>query len=319
MPNDQPRHHHYLPQFYLSGFTQSGRRKDLLWVFDKEKLEYRKTKPIKVAHERDYFRLKGENADPHIVERMFGEFEGTVAPVLRNIRENWVLPGPQEMANLLGFIAILYVRIPKMRDWIRKAHMEMSDLFVEISLADRNRWEAEVEELRRTRKDIPGGIGYDQVKEAWDNKRIRSAPNHNLEIMRIIDLGQHGTPFFLARKWTMFIAHDLGPHFITGDAPVVPIWNAPQPPGTPVGLALNALDLYFPISPRVALLGTWEKPSRVLQASEEFVLSANSNVIGWSNRFIFSHSNDARCWIDDNTQGMVRELVLRIRKGHNSH
>ena len=67
--SDSPRKHHYVPQFFLAGFTPSGRRKDFLWVTDKKKLEQRKARPLKVALKRDFYGVEGEGVDPQQVEQ----------------------------------------------------------------------------------------------------------------------------------------------------------------------------------------------------------------------------------------------------------
>ena len=35
-PRKHARKHHYVPQFYLAGFTATGNKDGQLWVFDKE-------------------------------------------------------------------------------------------------------------------------------------------------------------------------------------------------------------------------------------------------------------------------------------------
>jgi hypothetical protein len=51
---NEPRKHHYLPQFYLAGFTKTDARDGRLWVFDKRKLKQWATSPADAAAIRDY-------------------------------------------------------------------------------------------------------------------------------------------------------------------------------------------------------------------------------------------------------------------------
>jgi hypothetical protein len=52
-----PRRHHFIPQFYLAGFTDSGQRDGSLWILNREDgLRWQGT-PASVAHERDFYRV----------------------------------------------------------------------------------------------------------------------------------------------------------------------------------------------------------------------------------------------------------------------
>ncbi|MGB9887731.1 MAG: DUF4238 domain-containing protein [Moorellales bacterium] len=49
--------HHYLPRFYLAGFTEKGTREVRLWALDQEGLVQYKARRERVAFEKDYNRL----------------------------------------------------------------------------------------------------------------------------------------------------------------------------------------------------------------------------------------------------------------------
>lgn len=49
-----PRKHHYVPQFYLAGFTLDGSSESPLFVCDQEQSKTWKSTPKQSAHRRDF-------------------------------------------------------------------------------------------------------------------------------------------------------------------------------------------------------------------------------------------------------------------------
>ena len=47
------RKHHFISNFYLAGFTASGKKDNTLWVLDKQTLEQRLQKTSNIAHQKD--------------------------------------------------------------------------------------------------------------------------------------------------------------------------------------------------------------------------------------------------------------------------
>lgn len=105
--------HHYIPQFYLKGFTNELGE---YYLFDKERNEIRKSKPINSFFENK--RNTGFVKDEEFVllEDMYAYFDGETAPhidELRNMtKENFILK-PDTLARLKLFIPQLFWRIPK--------------------------------------------------------------------------------------------------------------------------------------------------------------------------------------------------------------
>ena len=75
-----PRAHHYLPQFYLRGFS----REDRLWVYDRYKNEYRNQTPKNIAVERDYYTVTDENGGKKTdIEKFKTYFYGLVVVITK--------------------------------------------------------------------------------------------------------------------------------------------------------------------------------------------------------------------------------------------
>jgi hypothetical protein len=70
------RKHHYVPQFYLKGFTPTGADGEALWVLDQHSGKQWQSTPPGIAFERDLYRVTAPGVAPDLVERKFAEFEG---------------------------------------------------------------------------------------------------------------------------------------------------------------------------------------------------------------------------------------------------
>jgi hypothetical protein len=104
--------HHYIPRFYLKGFTNSNGD---FYIYDKKKDEIRKSSPDNSFFEkyRNSAYIGDEKTD--LPEKMLAEFDGRTAGVLENIRKaklgDKVLT-PENLYILRFFIATTFWRIP---------------------------------------------------------------------------------------------------------------------------------------------------------------------------------------------------------------
>jgi hypothetical protein len=96
-----PRKHHYIPEFYLAGFTNSGKRDDFLYVLDKKQVKQWKGTPKNAACERDFYRVDSEELESDYIENVISKFEGLAAPVLEKIIKNCTLPLPEDEAYVI--------------------------------------------------------------------------------------------------------------------------------------------------------------------------------------------------------------------------
>src|ERR1039458_9071535 len=111
----EPRRHHYVPQCWLAGFTETGENDGRVWVTDYYRQRQWPTTPENAGHIRDFYRLADPAPDPVVVERFFADLEGIAAPVLRSIDRERRGPSDDELDLLLQFMAYQWVRVPSFR------------------------------------------------------------------------------------------------------------------------------------------------------------------------------------------------------------
>lgn len=108
----QPRAHHYLPVFYLRGFTSESPKKDIgfLWVYEKGKPP-RRSKPENEAHERDFY-------SHNRTERLLSKIESVVAPFFRAVEDGYSEFHPDDWEGITCFMALTWLRGPTGRDFV---------------------------------------------------------------------------------------------------------------------------------------------------------------------------------------------------------
>jgi hypothetical protein len=76
------RRHHYVPQYYLKGFSVPRKGKPQVSVFDREERKSFQTATANVAAEKDFNRVEIAGQSPDVFENAMAQFEGEAAPAL---------------------------------------------------------------------------------------------------------------------------------------------------------------------------------------------------------------------------------------------
>lgn len=120
------KRHHYIPQFYLRGFTNEN---DEFYVFDKNTGEIRKGKPENTFYEK--YRNTGTIKEDKsvLLEEMYSHFDGKAAPYfekLRNSTVNDFIWEPEILYELKMFVSLMYWRVPEIDEEFEKTINRLS-------------------------------------------------------------------------------------------------------------------------------------------------------------------------------------------------
>src|SRR4051794_33537687 len=141
---NRPKRHHYLPQFYLDGFTRGG----LLWLFDRKKNEFRKQTPINTAVESGFYTIRtmdGSNSDA--VEETLAMIEGAVKPAIDRLDAGAPI-SDEDRGWTATFIATLFLRTPGFRRNHDAAHESMMKRTMQILYSDPRAAAARLERMK---------------------------------------------------------------------------------------------------------------------------------------------------------------------------
>jgi hypothetical protein len=214
-----PKRHHYVPAFYLAGFTRLRRRHDHLIVYDREKNEFRTQTPDTSAHQRFYYATEGEHGERDLsIEKFLGELEGAVKPLIDKLTHQDVISA-DERATLALFFALMHTRVPQ----FERSLNEVADLTQKT--LNRLRYPT-VEEVRATMRQIgnerafPPSATPEEAFSMLTGDEFRFEPHRNDTIRMMLHMAIDIGGFFDQMTW--HIVHtEAGSQFVALDAPVV--------------------------------------------------------------------------------------------------
>jgi hypothetical protein len=256
------RLHHYIPQFYLRGFTDpsvTGGKTPWLWVRHKEASAVVRKAPKNLAAKIGYYATEtADGLDYATVENELAAVESRAAFALRKF-----LDGPtghrKIEPDLSVFIGWLAVRVP----WFRRAAEDEWQRFLErvaggreplpddpdfsCSLVNMSTGEQRRFTLAETVLAIKSGT--------W---QARLSKNQLIDAMRV-QAWYFRFQHFPRLHWTVLTAPD-GQFFLTSDRPIVWYVSDGGLADSPAALKQPGVELTVPVSRRFALLATAEIP-----------------------------------------------------------
>jgi Protein of unknown function (DUF4238) len=269
MKPNRPRKSHFLPKFYLAGFTASGEVADDLYVFDQSTDRDWLSSPAKAAVERDFYVVDlGPDEDPDVMEKCLAHLEGDFSRVLRNIISQQQLPAGEDFNWLLNFVALMVTRIPRTRKVIGRVIDGVSKEELRKTLATREGWaqfrkvceaaghlvaDDEFEEFQRVANGEAYSVDFDQTSH------VRVMAKEMIDAL---------LPALAERRWALGIATPDAPDFVCSDVPVS-VWPARGADwGKPTTLTSPNTVLSFPITRRLVAVARYEaqNPLRVVTA-----------------------------------------------------
>lgn len=285
------RHHHYLSQCYLKGFTKGGSKKSKLTVIDFKENKIFPTIPRNVGGIRDFNRVNIDSVDQNVVEKSYAEFEGKAASALKNVQESLEMVG-EDKEYILNLIALLTIRSPEQRENTRQFTAQIAEKIMDLSLATKERWESQIAQMKADGYETSDDLSYEDMKEFHKSKKYK------IEVVkeRHIEMEMLGVeailPSLHGRNWLLISATSESGPFITTDHPVNLTWKEPEkiPPlhrNSP-GFGLKGTQVYFPLSRNLSLLGEFGGEMGLIKATRKLVAVLNSKMLMYVSRQVYA-------------------------------
>jgi Protein of unknown function (DUF4238) len=81
---NEPRRHHYVPQFYQKGFSDTDER---LWLYDRRTQKYAKAHPRDICCEKEFYTIDPQGTrDRHIESDWLSQVDGDGAAAIRLLK-----------------------------------------------------------------------------------------------------------------------------------------------------------------------------------------------------------------------------------------
>ncbi|MFA5584661.1 MAG: DUF4238 domain-containing protein [Bacteriovoracaceae bacterium] len=280
------RNHHYISQFYLRGFTKSGKSKEKIFVFDKHEQSFFASNPKNVGSKRDFNRISLEGKE-NILEEQLAELEGVLAPIFKKTIDIRKFPNDEDLYGILKFISMLAIKNPVVRHQFDDFWKTIADRFMTMTLMSEERY---LDQCRQAGIPEEKIVPYEQEKEFFNDK-TRYTIDVNQEIHAFGESGviEHLTNLLCHRNWFLLVTNDDNTEFITSDFPVSLTSKNKRTGIQGVGFGHSDSEVFFPLSKNLALLGVFEESEhdKVIYVPEKNVTMLNKMTYAFSNRQIY--------------------------------
>lgn len=243
-----PRAHHYLPQFYLKGFSCEDR----LWVYDRYQKEFREQTPKNLAVVNDYYTFKDANGNKNTdLETFFAAIEGKASPVIKKVEKRDLITD-EERDILASLVASFMVRVPDFEKTTDEYNDKMLRQMSKFMYCDEKHTKIIIDNYERDtgeKLDISPAELMRFVHE--DNYRIKVDRAFHLRVM--FDSGKVTAHLLRQMDW-VFIYAPMKSSFITTDNPFMLIPPAEYNKFFGVGVLTKGATKFVPLSQNVAVL-----------------------------------------------------------------
>ena len=288
----QAKRHHYLPQFYLAGFTEDATKRGQITVF--HLLEHRvfRTRPENVGVELHFNRVVLPGVEPDAIEKALSTVEGRIAEVLRNTTTSERLPEGEDLGLLLNLIALLFVRNPQARNSFARSEERLLRVMADLAPSAPGAPESVVRQARE------------------DGSELRLERDTTRDVFRELGVLDSVIEVIAARKWSLLVASEEA-EFICCDHPVALTSSRRLPhPLYPFGLAEPGTIVIMPLSKHMALWGALDGPHGVTTPVDAaMVAGTNRAIIASAVTFAYASNRDALIQWDDGRMLTVPELM----------
>jgi hypothetical protein len=285
---------HYIPQCYLRQFAIKYKKGHQLAVFDRRTDKSFRANVKDVACQNYFNRIMIDRMDPEALERAMSQFETKLAAALVRINEARSLENEEDRAYLLTLIGLTALRNPEVRENIRKIHEEVAKMNIAARLRSQQTYDASVQEAKK-QGALPEdyNVTYDEMKAAFEGGGFKLVLENDALVSLELQLLDHIMPLLFRRGWHLLRASAGSDGFITSDRPFFLMWSDPSMRTGPLalGLALTGTDIYFPISPQLAVVGAFDVANTTEDVDESRVAVANSAMTAGADRQVYARDH----------------------------
>ena len=278
-----PKRHHVVPRFYLDRFARDG----YLWVYDRERDEYRHQAPVNTAVYRHYYTFTDASGQRSTeVESMLARVEAGTKPILDNLDAHQ-LPSPEERALLASFAAFQLTRVPGFEHMVTDVLSTIVKQMMRTSFADVERAKAS---LRRTARSDKPPVDPQAMVDFVRDEAYELKINRNASLAQMLSLAIEIGPILASLSW-VFVYTPAKKSYVTSDNPFTVIAPAAPKGGSQygVGILTPGAGKFLPLGPSVALLmGDPGSATISRQARESLVRDINLAVTAKCERYVFA-------------------------------
>ena len=286
------RKHHWVPQFYLRNFIDPNHADEKLVVFDLIARKTFRCSPENVAAKRDFNRIDVDGVPIDALENALSKFESEVDLAVKACAYEKRFVSREARDLIMNLISLLLVRNPRMRESVRTFHEEVTKGILDVVLSDKQIFERQLTSAKAA-GEIASHVTatFEQVKEYHELNPIKLEVLTDSHIEREFETHDRILQFVGLRGWVFMEPKDSTTIFITSDHPVSlyskdndQIWFG--------GGGRKDLEIVFPLTREITLIGKFEEPDLVKVCSREEAGEINAITLRAAERQIYASSTD---------------------------
>jgi hypothetical protein len=301
------RRHHFVPVFYLAGFTPSGSTDDRLSVLDLPTGKTWGARPSAIGFEKNLYAFDHPSADPNTVEDILSDrVEGPMAQIMASLSDQSLPLGPEDYETLMRFLAMLAIRVPRIRRREREDTRRVEQFATEMMMQHPASFQGLVEQLEREGVRLPEGADLEAMRqEVLANPPPLMDQNWHMETM--LEIAEELVPVFGARSWSLLVAEEEAGDFICSDSPVAMMSTDPRRQRMPMGFGCEDVIVTAPLSRRMALFGKFGGHSIMMKVDRPMVAFINQRTAVFAERHLYASNLDFPIALRDGSVGAWSE------------
>jgi hypothetical protein len=282
---NDPKRHHYIPEFYQSGFVDAD---GYFWLYDRKVQVFRKAHPRTTCYEKELYTIDPTGTPNRIIEtNHLNQVDGEGATAIRELAAGRILSQPW-VESFSIFMGLLLTRSPAFRTKTTEESRAMAEEFMRLEGADVERAQRGLEsERKRTGKPFEG-VTAESIVEAVRGGHLRVSVNEGPFLKQMFKQVEFLSRWIASFEWQILSAAN-GTGFIISDYPFVLVPPRKQPHLT--GFGFPGTVKHFPLTRRLCLrMGEQGSRASCHSATREEVRIINQNTAVNSERFIMGPS-----------------------------
>lgn len=220
-----PKRQHFLPKFYLEGFTKNG----MVAVFDRELDKIRVQQPVNTCVIGHFYTMEDSAGCKRFeLEQLLSEYETKASSVIKKLAATEEI-NVAERTDLAIFVAFAAFRTPDIVDSLKAFN---STLVRDMS----NQMFADVEEVKGRMRGKPDAPSTEEELEAEARELVEFvqsgqyevSTHHTWAVGMAMKMAFNIAPILAGRDWAVIHRDNEKKSFVTTDAPVLLSTLAPR-------------------------------------------------------------------------------------------
>jgi uncharacterized protein DUF4238 len=259
-------HNHYVPKFYLKGFTEES-ASEMIFVYQKGTKEPFRTQVKNIGNEKGLYTDELEAI-------LANDIEKSANPILQKLR-NFQLISEDEKLIFSRYMFSMWLRVPKRLNWaIETAPKLMDKTFSDI--------EEQFRELAKKHPD-KAELAEQRIRQLYDIRTNKTDEFAKGMWLKNIPIGIDRPPVqMLAKMEWRFLYNEGDQFFITSDNPHFYFES--------IGIGNEKSEVTFPLAKNLVLWAKWKMdiPFDFPKARTQFVKEVNRRTVSNTLKYVFS-------------------------------